>query len=402
MTRKDLSPQECEIENAIHLIKDTVVKHFGQLTDPRRVNSTTYSLVGIIFITICAVLCGAEDLEDVATFAQEKQDWLKSFLDNTDEVPCYSTFWWTFVLLKPEELERCFVEWVQSLVTLKAGENIAIDGKALRGTTDAKKANSFVHMVSAWGSSSNFTLAQVKVDGKSNEITAIPKLLDMIDIEGALITIDAIGCQTAIAEKIVDNGGDYILGLKENQPHLYDEVENYFSQVNDDELEEAECQLFESSNKLEKEKHGRIEERKVYATGAIDFLPQKNEFKKLQSIVCVHSKRTVGEKTSEERRYYISSIPPDPKRQGGAIRSHWGIENRVHWILDVAFDEDKLKAKTGHIAENLAVIRHIVVNLLKNDKATKGSIAKKRFKAALNEGYFLEVLKGFFSFGQQR
>ena len=127
-----------------------------------------------------------------------------------------------------------------------------------------------------------------------------------------------------------------------------------------------------------------------------------DEFKKLQSIVCVHSKRTVGEKTSEERRYYISSIPPDPKRQGGAIRSHWGIENRVHWILDVAFDEDKLKAKTGHIAENLAVIRHIVVNLLKNDKATKGSIAKKRFKAALNEGYFLEVLKGFFSFGQQR
>jgi predicted transposase YbfD/YdcC len=255
-------------------------------------------------------------------------------------------------------------------------------------------------MVSAWGSNSNFTLAQVKVDGKSNEVTAIPKLLDMMNIEGALVTIDAIGCQTAIAERIVDNGGDYILGLKENQPTLYDEVVNYFSQVNDDELKEAECQLFESSNKQEKEKHGRIEERKVYATGAIDFLPRKDEFKKLQSIICVCSKRTIGDKTSKEKRYYISSLLPDPERQGNAIRSHWGIENRVHWILDVTFDEDKLKAKTGHIAENLAVIRHIVMNLLKNDKKTKGSIAKKRFKAALNEAYFLEVLKGFFSFQQ--
>lgn len=401
MTKKDQSSQECEIQNASHLIKDTVVKHFGQITDPRRVNSTTYSLIGIIFTTICAVLCGAEDLEDVVTFAHEKKDWLKSFLDHADAVPCYSTFWWTFVLLKPEELERCFVEWVQALVTLKAGENIAIDGKALRGTADTKNPNSFVHMVSAWASNSNFTLGQIKVDGKSNEITAIPKLLDMIDIEGALVTIDAMGCQTTIAEKIVDNGGDYILGLKENQPHLYDEVVNYFSQVTDDDLEEAECQLFESSNRLAKEKHGRIEERKVYSTGAIDFLPQKDDFKKLQSIVCVSSKRTVGGKTSEEKRYYISSILPDPERQGGAIRSHWGVENKVHWILDVTFDEDKLKARTGHIAENLAVIRHIVVNLLKNDKKTKSSIAKKRFKAALNERYFFEVLKGFGSMGQK-
>lgn len=401
MAKRDRSSQECEIEKVSGIIKATVVQHFGQLTDPRRTNSTTYSLVEIIFITVCAVLCGAEDLDDVATFAQEKQDWLKSFLDNADAVPCYSTFWWIFVLLKPEELERCFVEWVQALVSLKPGENIAIDGKALRGTTDAKNPNSFVHMVSAWGSNSNFTLGQVKVDGKSNEITAIPKLLDMIDIEGALVTIDAIGCQTAIAAKIVDNGGDYILGLKENQPHLYDEVVNYFSQVTDDVLEEAECQLFETSNKLEKEKHGRIEKRKVYATGAIDFLPQKDDFKKLQSIVCVYSKRTIEGKTSEEKRYYISSIQPDPERQGEAIRSHWGIENRVHWILDVTFDEDKLKARTGHIAENLAVVRRIVVNLLKIDKKTKGSIAKKRYKAALNEKYFLEVLAGFFSMVQE-
>lgn len=400
MAKNDIYVQDHEHEISAALIKDTVNQYFGSLRDPRLANRTIYSLVDILFITICAVLCGAEDLEDVATYAQEKKEWLQSFLNVSDQTPCYSTFWWTFVLLKPEDLERCFVEWVQALITVRTGETIAIDGKALRGTNDAKRPGSFVHMVSAWGANSNFTLAQVKVDTKSNEITAIPKLLDMMSIEGAVVTIDAIGCQTSITEKIVDSGADYILGLKENQPHLYDEVVNYFSQVVDDELEEAECQLFVSENTSEKEKHGRIEVRKIYTTGSIDFLPQKGDFKKLQSIVCVCSQRTVGDKTSEEKRYYISSLPSNPERQGDAIRSHWGIENKVHWVLDVTFNEDKLKAKTGYIAENLAVIRHIVVNLLKNDRKTKGSIAKKRFKAALNEGYFVEVLKGFFSLGQ--
>ncbi|MCE5294630.1 MAG: ISAs1 family transposase [Chlamydiales bacterium] len=400
MAKNDKSAQALENQISTELIKDTVNQYFGSLRDPRLTNRTTYSLVDILFVTICAVLCGAEDLEDVATYAQEKREWLQSFLNVSDQIPCYSTFWWTFVLLKPEDLERCFVDWVQALITVQTGETIAIDGKALRGTNDPKRSGSFVHMVSAWGANSNFTLAQVKVDTKSNEITAIPKLLDMMNIEGAVVTIDAMGCQTAITEKIVDSGADYILGLKENQPHLYDEVVNYFSQVVDDELEEAECQLFVSENASEKEKHGRIEVRKIYTTGAIDFLPQKGNFKKLQSIVCVCSKRTVGDKTSEEKRYYISSLPSNPERQGDAIRSHWGIENKVHWVLDVAFNEDKLKAKTGYIAENLAVIRHIVVNLLKNDRKTKGSIAKKRFKAALNEGYFMEVLKGFFTLGQ--
>lgn len=400
MAKNDKSAQALENQISTELIKDTVNQYFGSLRDPRLTNRTTYSLVDILFVTICAVLCGAEDLEDVATYAQEKREWLQSFLNVSDQTPCYSTFWWTFVLLKPEDLERCFVDWVQALITVQTGETIAIDGKALRGTNDPKRSGSFVHMVSAWGANSNFTLAQVKVDTKSNEITAIPKLLDMMNIEGAVVTIDAMGCQTAITEKIVDSGADYILGLKENQPHLYDEVVNYFSQVVDDELEEAECQLFVSENASEKEKHGRIEVRKIYTTGAIDFLPQKGNFKKLQSIVCVCSKRTVGDKTSEEKRYYISSLPSNPERQGDAIRSHWGIENKVHWVLDVAFNEDKLKAKTGYIAENLAVIRHIVVNLLKNDRKTKGSIAKKRFKAALNEGYFMEVLKGFFTLGQ--
>jgi len=390
---REQSSKENEIEQNSELIKKTVDQCFGQITDFRRLNSIKYKLVDIIFITLCAVLCGADDLDAVAVYAQEKKGWLKSFL-NLENVPSYTTFWWAFVLLKPEELECCFIQWVQSVIALKTGRHISVDGKALRGTSNPNKPNSFVHMVSAWASNSNFTLGQVKVDGKSNEITAIPKLLDMIDIEGAVVTIDAMGCQTAIAEKIIDNGGHYVLALKENQPGLYDEIVNYFNQVEDDDLENAACKVFEANNELEKENHGRVEERKVYATSAIDFLLEKNKWKNLRSIACVDSKRIVKGHTSREKRYYISCLPPDPERLGNLIRSHWGIENKVHWILDVAFQEDQLKAKTGHIAENLAVIRHMALNLLKRDKSGKASIVKKRFKAALNESYLTELLNG--------
>lgn len=393
MTEEELSNRQGEVEKSGQLIRDKVNQHFGHLKDRRRAKSVIYRLEDIIFITLCAVLCGANDLEAIVVYAKEKEEWLKKYLTLSGGIPCYGTFWWIFVLLDPSELEKCFVDWVQSIMSIKTGENIAIDGKALRGTGDSEKSNAFIHMVSAWASNSNLTLAQTKVDGKSNEITAIPKLLDMMEIEGAVITIDAMGCQTKIAEKIVDNGADYILGLKENQQGLYDEVANYFDQVEDDDLENAECLMIESNNDLEKEQHGRIEERKVYATGAIDFLPQKEEWKGLKSLICIHSKRILARKKSEEKRYYISSLPPDPKRQGDCIRSHWGIENRVHWILDVAFQEDKLRAKAGNIAENLAIIRHMTVNLLKADKSSKTSIAKKRFKAALNENYLLNLLR---------
>lgn len=396
MTEKEKKQKEIE-QNAL-AIKDGIEQHFGSITDPRRSRSISYKLIDIFFMALCAVLSGAETVESIAIYAQEKKDWLKNFLDLPGDIPSYNTFWWVFVLIKPTHLQDCFINWAKTMAPISKGEGISIDGKALRGTADPDNPNSFVHMVSAWSSSSNFTLGQLKVEGKSNEITAIPKLLDMIDIKGAVVTIDAIGCQTKIAAKIINSEGDYILAVKENQPNLYDEIEHYFNNVKDNELELAECQLFESDNSKEKEKHGRIEKRKVYSTGSIEeLLPQMNEWQGLKSIICVHSFRTIKEKTTDERRYYISSLASDPEGLGRAIRNHWGIENKVHWILDVGFLEDKLKAKAGFIAENLAVVRHLALNLLKNDKTTKYSIANKRLKAALNPDYLPQLLKGLVS-----
>ena len=395
MTKEDKFEKHKEIERVANTIKEGIDHHFGAIADPRRSTSVTYKLLDIFFMALCAVLSGAETVEAIAIYAKEKKEWLKEFLHLQGEVPSYNTFWWVFALIQPTDLQECFVQWAKTMAPLSRGEGIAIDGKALRGTADPDDPNSFVHMVSAWASNSNFTLGQLKVEGKSNEITAIPKLLDMIDIKGAVVTIDAMGCQTKIAAKIVDGGGDYILAVKENQPNLYDEIEHYFNNVSDSDLELAECKMVESDNTEEKEKHGRIEKRKVYTTGAIEeLLPQREEWKGITSIVCVHSFRTIKGKTTDERRYYISSLTPDPKRLGNGIRGHWGVENKVHWILDVGFLEDKLKAKAGFIAENLAVIRHLALNLLKSEKTTKYSTANKRLKAALNPDYLPLLLKG--------
>jgi len=388
---KKMTPEEIE-ENA-YLIKESIEEHFGSIKDSRRACSISHRLENIIFITICAILCTANDLKGITMYAEGKEEWLKKIL-GIQKIPSYSTFWWTFVLLKPSEIQNAFVNWARTVTGTLDGDIIAIDGKALRATANPGKAHSFVNMVSAWSARHNFTLAQQKVDGKSNEITAIPKLLDALDLNGAHVTIDAMGCQTEIAKKITDGGGDYTLALKENQQNLYDECENFFKQVNEDNLIDAECHMTEMNNDLEREKHGRVEKRKIYTTEAIDFLPKKEDWKNLKSIVCVYSTREIKGKISEERRYYISSLPSDPNLQAKAIRTHWGIENKVHWMLDVGFQEDKLKAKAGNIAENLAVIRHICLNLLKQDKSTKAGIANKRIKAVTNESYLLHVLGG--------
>jgi len=420
------------------LIKKTVDCYFGEIADSRRVTSCAYKLVDIIFITICAVLSGANDIKSISQFAKAKSDWLTSFL-GLSGIPCYNTFWMVFAFLKPESFQSCFIKWAQAAAGVAVGENIAIDGKALRATAKAGHPNSFVHIVSAWAANSNLTLGQFKVDGKSNEITAIPELLATLDIKDAVITIDAIGCQTKIVSAIADGGGDYIVAVKKNQQNLFDEIENYFNQVDDNELQEAKCEVFESNNDEEKAKHGRIEKRKVYTTEAIDFLLQKEEWKNFKSITCVVSQRTIKETTAqkiekvekekaasekmvtkpkdarnydskndpkendemflppkaterEERRYYISSLPANPKLQGSHIRSHWGIENKVHWMLDVGFNEDRLKAKGGNIAPNLAVIRHMALNCLKQEKTIKAGIANKRLQAAWNPAYLLKVL----------
>ena len=292
------------------------------------------------------------------------------------------------MFLKPEALQGCFLSWMKDMSKVRKGKVIAIDGKAQRGTANPEKPNSFVHIVSAWSSHNQLTLGQVKVEGKSNEITAIPKLLKMIDVKGSIVTIDAMGCQKDIAAEIRAQGADYVLALKGNQGSLYDEIENLFVQMKPNGQEGLDYDKYEEHEKH----HGREEHRIVYATDELDFLPQKDAWKDLQSVVCVCSERTIKGKTSLEDRYYISSLPSSAQELASHIRSHWGIENCAHWTLDVAFREDEQRAKAGHIPENLSLLRRISLNCLKQDKSVKAGIEIKRQKAGWDNDYLLSLL----------
>lgn len=369
--------------------RDSIKEHFGELEDYRRNASISYPLLDILFITICAVISGANNLKAVAVYAIRKRAWLEETLGLVNGVPSYPTFWTVFMLLDPQALENCFVQWVQSKVLIKNGSVVSIDGKALRGTAKKGQPHSFVHIVSAWMSSNHLTLGQLKVDGKSNEITAIPKLLDIIDVKGTTVTIDAMGCQRDIADKIVDRGGDYVLALKGNQGALADEVENYFNQADAIDFEGVECDAVGSKEIA----HGRVEMREIYVTEDIDWLPQKKTWRNLNSIVMVKSERLiVGQPASFEKRYYISTLPANALKMANNIRAHWGIENQAHWILDVAFREDEQKANAGNIAENMSLIRRLALNLLKQEKSAKCGMEIKRQMAGWDNEYLLKVI----------
>ena len=274
-------------ENDRNALQKSLEEHFGQVEDYRRKGSVRHLLIDILFITICAVISGANNLKAVAMYAMRKKDWLTEVLELPEGVPSYPTLWTIFALLDPTVLEKSFVHWVKSQVNLKKGDVVSIDGKAQRGTAKRGQPHSFVHIVSAWAATNHLTLGQLKVDGKSNEITAIPKLLDVLDVSGTTVTIDAMGCQTEIAEKIVDRGAEYVLALKGNQGALADEVENYFIQADAVDFEGVPCDAVGSKTSG----HGRVEKREIYVTEDIDWLPQKDEWKNLKSIVMVRSKR---------------------------------------------------------------------------------------------------------------
>lgn len=385
-----MTEEELDKDSSIAFRK-SLEDSFGDLQDYRRQGSVRYLLLDILFITICAVISGANDLKAVAMYAKRKQRWLTEVLALKNGVPSYWTFWTVFALLSPIALEQCFVRWVQSRLSRNptGDRGICIDGKAQRGTAKKGEPHSFVHIVSAWATSQHLTLGQLKVDGKSNEITAVPQLLDMIDVEGALVSIDAMGCQTIIAKKIIDRGGDYLLALKGNQGHLSDEVENYFVQAEAIGFEGVVCDAVGSQD----HSHGRIERREVYITDDIDWIPQKEEWEQLRTIIMVKTERSLsGQPPSIERRYYISSILPNAQRSANAIRGHWGIENQVHWILDVAFREDEQNANAGNIAENMSLIRRISLNLLKQEKTAKCGIEIKRQMAGWDDSYLLQVM----------
>jgi predicted transposase YbfD/YdcC len=377
--------------------RDTSVsRHFAALTDPRADRGQEHRLVDIVTIALCAVLCGADDWVAVETFGRAKEGWLRAFLALPGGIPSHDTFGRVFARLDPEEFRACFVAWVRAVTGAEVAAGVvAIDGKTARRSHDRGKGKAALHLVSAWATASGLVLGQAAADEESNEITAIPALLRLLDLEGCTVTIDAMGCQTAIAAQIVAQRAGYVLALKDNHEALHERVRLAF----DDARAAAGTPLaptdLDAARTVDKG-HGRVEVRRCWAFGDpeyLGYLDPDGTWPDLRSVALVEAERRVGDAVSVEARYYLSSLPPDAAALGRAIRRHWEVENRLHWVLDVAFREDDSRARTGHAPQNLAILRHFALNLLRRDPAA-GSIATKRFRAALDTGYLRTILAG--------
>jgi predicted transposase YbfD/YdcC len=361
---------------------DTPLKYFAELTDPRVERNREHLLEEILLIAIAAVLSGAESWNDIADYGEDKQEWLKTFLSLPSGIPSHDTFNRVFAALDPAEMEKGFATWVSSIARLTAGEVVAIDGKSLRGTRETGKKK-LVHMVSAWAEGNGLVLAQRKVDEKSNEITAIPKLLDALELAGAVVTIDAMGCQREIATRIIEKKADYVLAVKDNQGLLAEQVRDSFLLLNADAVaEEVDCG------------HGRVEQRRCSVIADLSMIEKSSEWASLRGLVRIQSQRyhKVTGKIEREIRYYITSLNPDAARLNRVIRQHWGIENKLHWVLDVGFGEDLDRKRAGHSAQNFSLLNRIALNLLKQETTFKRGIKGKRLKAAWNHPYLLKLL----------
>jgi predicted transposase YbfD/YdcC len=361
---------------------------FDDVEDPRIERSRQHQLFDIIVIAICAIIAGSDGWSDIELYGNAKHDWLKTFLSLPNGIPSHDTFGRVFAHLDPDQFRAGFLRVVQKLADILPGECIAFDGKKLKSSFNTDMDTNPIHMLSAWASSAHLVLAQMKVDEKTNEITALPQLLSMLDIEGCKVTIDAMGCQTAIAEQIDDQQGTYILAVKGNQPTLLDDITTTFDEL----LNGKEDTTFDFYQTIE-EGHGRHETRRYYTTQDIDHLRTRENWKQLTTIMLVESEREEGGKQSRERRYYISNGSDTARALGSAVRLHWGIENKVHWVLDVTFHEDNIRIKSGNAPENIAIIRHLILNLLREEKTWKGSLAAKRKRAGWDDEYMMRVLK---------
>jgi len=371
----------------------SILAHFQELDDPRISPATRHQLLDIVAIALCAVICGADTWVEVEAFGRAKRDWLESFLALPHGIPSHDTFGRVFAALDPEQFEAGFRAWVAAVVALSAGAVVAVDGKTLRRSHDRTQSKEALVLVSAWAEANRLTLGQVAATPGSNEIPTIPALLQQLALDGCLITVDASGCQTAIATQITEQGADYVLALKENQETLHDAVAFLFAAG---QAEGFAGSTHDHCRHVEKN-HGRIELRQVWTVddpAVIAYLDPAGAWSQLRSVAMVVAERRRGGESSRETRYYLSSLPGDAARIGAAVRGHWGIENRLHWGLDIAFREDESRVRQGHADQNLAVLRRLALNLLRQEPSAQMGTKAKRLKAGWDQVYLLKLLVG--------
>ena len=396
--------------------------HFADLPDPRINRTKRHKLIDIVGVTICAVICGADGWAAIEEYGQAKEVWLREFFELPAGIPSDDTFRRVFTCLSPTQLQDRFVNWVQAISQQTGGRVVAIDGKTARRSYDRGDNKGAIHMVSAWASAEHLVLGQLKTDAKSNEITAIPDLLQMLALEGCIVTIDAMGCQTAIAGQIVDQGAAYVLALKENQGTTYQHVVEFFDRFLDPLPESSspptpppeETHTLDVAQQQEQRRrqahqerawdqaatdhetvdgeHGRLEFRRYYQVSDLSWLDERSRWKDLQSIGMVEAERHIEDQVSIERRYYLSSLTPDITQFAHAVRGHWGIENSLHWVLDVTFREDECRIRKGAAPENFTLVRHVAINLLNRDASDTRSLAMKRRRAGWDNAYLARIL----------
>ena len=372
---------EVELLNYLTIIKD-----------PRLDRKKLHSLTDILFIAICASLCGCDTWEDIYLFAETREDWFKQFISLTNGLPSADTIARVFSLIDPDQFETAFRIWVSSLYKTSEGKIITIDGKRVRGSHGEGK--SAIHMVGAFAAESGLALAQVKTLDKSNEITAIPLLLDALLLKGCIVTLDAMGCQREIVNKIIDKQGDYVISLKGNQGCLHEDVKLFLESERVRNFKNIAHDYYETIEKG----HGRVETRRYWMTEKISWLNNQEQWRGLKTIGLVESERYLNGETSLERRCFISSIKTDAKQFAAAVRQHWSIENNLHWQLDVTFCEDKLRMRAKNAAHNLSILRRMVLNTLKSDTSSKSSLRLKRKRAGWSDAYLMSILPLLFNF----
>jgi predicted transposase YbfD/YdcC len=363
---------------------------FGDVGDPRVQGRCDHKLLDIILVAVCAVLCGAESWSEVEEFGEAKEEWLKQYLALPAGIPSHDTFSRVFRLLDAAEFQRRFMRWVEQHFRRSRGEVIAVDGKTARGSRDNFRGQEALHLVSAWASESGVLLGQRKVDAKSNEITAVPELLKLLFIKGCIVTVDALNCQKDIAQTVIEGGADYVFALKGNHPQLHQDVIDWFDWARQRAFRDVCHDFHQTVNKG----HGRLEIRRCWALHdplALESMGHYAGWTGLRTVVMVERERRLADKTQRETVYYLSSLLPDAARILTATRAHWSVENTLHWTMDVVFAEDASRVRLDEAPENFAVIRHIAINLLKQHPG-KQSLKRKRFRAALDDAFLLEIL----------